>query len=190
MSPWQKAPTAAFFSNTAAASDLLAVADSGHWVLCECGAYIPGNPSALADGDAFSDRPAEAIAAFFPDGIDGNANDPSVSRSRVGSIRRRSAARSGRRGLVQHVTYVSGAVPMRYNCTPSRACPTAADLPRQWAVYRDGVLIGGVGVSGDGVDQDDMIAFLGPAQRRRIACTINNARPPSVPIRSSCPVTV
>jgi hypothetical protein len=28
-------------------------------------------------------------------------------------------------------------------------------------IYRGGVLIGGVGVSGDGVDQDDMIAFLG-----------------------------
>jgi len=28
-------------------------------------------------------------------------------------------------------------------------------------LYRNGVLIGAVGVSGDGVDQDDMIAFLG-----------------------------
>ncbi|MEM8755653.1 MAG: heme-binding protein, partial [Pseudomonadota bacterium] len=28
-------------------------------------------------------------------------------------------------------------------------------------VYRDGVLIGGIGVSGDGIDQDDMISSLG-----------------------------
>ena len=28
-------------------------------------------------------------------------------------------------------------------------------------IYRNGVLVGAVGVSGDGVDQDDMIAFLG-----------------------------
>ena len=28
-------------------------------------------------------------------------------------------------------------------------------------IYRGSTLIGGVGVSGDGVDQDDMISFLG-----------------------------
>jgi hypothetical protein len=31
-------------------------------------------------------------------------------------------------------------------------------------VYRGDTLIGGLGVSGDGVDQDDMIAFLGLAR--------------------------
>ena len=30
-------------------------------------------------------------------------------------------------------------------------------------LYRGNTLIGGIGVSGDGVDQDDMIAFLGVA---------------------------
>jgi len=36
-------------------------------------------------------------------------------------------------------------------------------------IYRGGRVVGGVGVSGDGVDQDDMVAFLGlhqGAQRR------------------------
>ena len=28
-------------------------------------------------------------------------------------------------------------------------------------IYRDDLLVGGIGVSGDGIDQDDMIAFLG-----------------------------
>jgi hypothetical protein len=28
-------------------------------------------------------------------------------------------------------------------------------------VYRGGQLVGGLGVSGDGIDQDDMISFLG-----------------------------
>ena len=28
-------------------------------------------------------------------------------------------------------------------------------------IYRGGALVGGIGVSGDGVDQDDLIAFLG-----------------------------
>lgn len=34
-------------------------------------------------------------------------------------------------------------------------------------VYRDGLLIGAVGISGDGVDQDDMVAFLGLANAAR-----------------------
>ena len=28
-------------------------------------------------------------------------------------------------------------------------------------IYRGGVLVGAIGVSGDGIDQDDMVSFLG-----------------------------
>ena len=28
-------------------------------------------------------------------------------------------------------------------------------------IYRGGMLVGAIGVSGDGIDQDDMVAFLG-----------------------------
>ncbi len=42
--------------------------------------------------------------------------------------------------------------------------PVMADgeqiFPGGFPIYRNGVLIGGVGISGDGVDQDDMTAFL------------------------------
>ena len=34
-------------------------------------------------------------------------------------------------------------------------------FPGSVPIYRGDVLVGGIGVSGDGVDQDDMIAFLG-----------------------------
>jgi hypothetical protein len=34
-------------------------------------------------------------------------------------------------------------------------------FPGSVPIYRNGVLVGAIGVSGDGVDQDDMIAFLG-----------------------------
>jgi uncharacterized protein GlcG (DUF336 family) len=34
-------------------------------------------------------------------------------------------------------------------------------FPGGFPIYRNGVLIGGIGVSGDGVDQDDLISFLG-----------------------------
>jgi hypothetical protein len=33
-------------------------------------------------------------------------------------------------------------------------------------LYKDGVLVGGVGISGDGVDQDDIIAFAGTRNYR------------------------
>jgi len=34
-------------------------------------------------------------------------------------------------------------------------------FPGGFPIFRNGVLIGGIGASGDGVDQDDLIAFLG-----------------------------
>lgn len=34
-------------------------------------------------------------------------------------------------------------------------------FPGSVPIYRDGILVGAIGVSGDGVDQDDMISFLG-----------------------------
>ena len=35
--------------------------------------------------------------------------------------------------------------------------------PGSTPIYRGATLVGGIGVSGDGIDQDDMIAFLGLA---------------------------
>ena len=47
----------------------------------------------------------------------------------------------------------------------SNALPALANgiqiFPGSAPVYRNRTLIGAVGVSGDGVDQDDMVAFLG-----------------------------
>jgi len=49
-----------------------------------------------------------------------------------------------------------------FNCT---GIPTLANglqiFPGSSPIYRGNQLIGAVGVSGDGVDQDDMIGFLG-----------------------------
>ena len=42
-------------------------------------------------------------------------------------------------------------------------------------IYRGDVLVGGIGVSGDGIDQDDMIAFLGLDRAGRTLGTIGNA---------------
>jgi hypothetical protein len=34
-------------------------------------------------------------------------------------------------------------------------------FPGSTALYKNGLLIGGLGISGDGVDQDDVVTFLG-----------------------------
>jgi Haem-degrading len=34
-------------------------------------------------------------------------------------------------------------------------------FPGSVPIYRNGTLVGGVGISGDGVDQDDIVAFAG-----------------------------
>ena len=51
------------------------------------------------------------------------------------------------------------------NCTGPGTDPRIANgiqiFPGSVPIYRGDTLVGGVGVSGDGVDQDDMVAFLG-----------------------------
>ena len=42
-------------------------------------------------------------------------------------------------------------------------------------IYRGSQLIGATGVSGDGIDQDDMIAFLGVAEAAQLLGTLNHA---------------
>jgi uncharacterized protein GlcG (DUF336 family) len=53
-------------------------------------------------------------------------------------------------------------------------------------LYKDGVLVGGIGVSGDGVDQDDLIAAMGsagfeaPAEMRADRVSVRGVRLPYV----------
>ncbi len=179
----QKARTAAFFSSTSAASDLQAVSPT-------IGAYVTavrtflGKPAALADGTAFSDRAGGNMSRpFFPDGIDANANGPfgkpyaSWSPFNDGlQLDLVSAA------IVQHVTYVSGGGgDVGNNCTTIPRLPNGTQIfPGSVPVYRGGVLIGGVGVSGDGVDQDDMIAFLGVHNAGLVAGIDLGNAPPAI----------
>jgi len=50
----------------------------------------------------------------------------------------------------------------------SRLRNGAQIFPGGVPIYRGALLAGGVGVSGDGVDQDDMVAFLGLANASRV----------------------
>ncbi len=53
-----------------------------------------------------------------------------------------------------------GLPPVR-DVSDSRLANGLQIFPGSVPIYRDGTLVGAVGVSGDGVDQDDMISFLG-----------------------------
>ena len=80
--------------------------------------------------------------------------------------------------IIHHIGFVLGLVPdVGQNCTGDtgdaatapfttvNAIPNIANgtqiFPGSVPIYRGDVRIGAIGVSGDGVDQDDMISFLG-----------------------------
>jgi uncharacterized protein GlcG (DUF336 family) len=138
-----------------------------------------GLPAALADGQvAFSSRAFGNLARpFYPDGVDGR--DPGPFSRPAGQW---SPFSTGLQldlvynGVIRHVGFVLGAAAdAPANCTgltgfdsgfaATAPIPGLANglqiFPGGVPIYRGTTLVGGIGVSGDGVDQDDMIAFLG-----------------------------
>jgi uncharacterized protein GlcG (DUF336 family) len=168
----QKARTAAFFSDPNAAA-LLASLPAASFpttppTTSAIAAYVPamraflGDPTALANGMAYSDRAVANLARpYFPDGIVGTANGPLSP-----PITRWSPFNDGLQlDLVANKLVASlAASDNGTGCTGLTQVPNgiqifAGGVP----VYRNGQLAGAVGVSGDGIDQDDMVAFLGLA---------------------------
>jgi len=78
---------------------------------------------------------------------------------------------------VTHVVHVLGGGPdVAQNCSTLSRLPNGIQIfPGSVPIYRGNTLVGGIGVSGDGVDQDDMISFLGLHEAGQILGTINNA---------------
>ncbi|MEQ3695039.1 MAG: heme-binding protein [Thalassolituus sp.] len=137
------------------------------------------NNNALADGTAFSDRAGGNLSRpFYPDGIEANPHGPLSKPSGEWS-----AFSTGLQldlvmnGIVQHLFHVlAGTSEVGQTCVGldisdlNNVVETASSdrlangiqiFPGSVPIYRGDVLVGGIGVSGDGVDQDDMIAFLG-----------------------------
>ena len=163
----QKARTAAFFSRRDAGQILI---NHGlqHYVNT-ARAFI--GPTALADGIAFSDRSGGNLSRpFYPDGINGNPHGPF---SRPFSVW--SPFNVGLQfDLVQNMITTPST-----NCTGIPNLPNGIQIfPGSVPIYRGRQLIGGIGVSGDGVDQDDMISFLGLHNAGlELGGAINNADP-------------
>lgn len=168
----QKARTANFFSSTFAANELLATGGEVPQFVARTRTFL-GDANALTGGFAFSDRAGGNLSRpYFPDGEVGQPNGPlsrPIQQFNPFSTGLQSALIVG--NLAQHlgfVTGVSGSDTPR-NCTTLPQVTAGATrldngiqiFPGSVPIYRNGALVGGIGVSGDGIDQDDMISFLG-----------------------------
>jgi uncharacterized protein GlcG (DUF336 family) len=133
-----------------------------------------GMPDALTGGVAFTDRAGGNMSRpFFPDGIDGTPNGPfshpypqwspfqeglqldlvynAVALNLVGYL--------GAQGFALSADNVPAAT--QFCSANPRLANGIQVFPGSVPIYRGSTLVGGLGVSGDGVDQDDMVSFLG-----------------------------
>ena len=168
----QKARTANLFSAPFAASELGAASGEVPSFVGLVRTFL-NDPNALTGQFAFADRSGGNLSRpYFPDGEVGQPNGPfsrPIDQFNPFSTGLQSALVVG--NLAQHLGFVTGALA---NDTP-RFCTSLPQVtpghtriangiqifPGSVPVYRGNVLVGGIGVSGDGIDQDDMISFLG-----------------------------
>ncbi|MEP2103554.1 MAG: heme-binding protein [Parasphingorhabdus sp.] len=169
----QKARTASFFSNSVAASDLLGNPDTDVAAFVQRVRTFLNDPNALTGTVAFADRSGGNLSRpYFPDGELGRPPGP-LSRpiEDFNPLATGLQAALIFQNLVEHLTFVTGGsmddTDMRCTNTPdavagqNRLENGIQIFPGSVPIYRGDQLIGGLGVSGDGIDQDDMISFLG-----------------------------
>ena len=171
----QKARSAAFMSNPLAAAELQALPDAAYLAPLPASPIAPyvaatrallGDGTALANGRAFTTRAIGTLARpFFPDGVALAAGPGPLSKLHA----QWSPFSTGLQLDLAFNAIVTAAV------APVGAPVGCTGLPRLQnglQIFAGGVpiyrtlagvptLVGAIGVSGDGVDQDDMIAFLG-----------------------------
>jgi uncharacterized protein GlcG (DUF336 family) len=148
----QKARTAAFFSSANAANSLRAAG---------FGSYVD---RALADGlrfdgaFAFSDRATGFLhRPFFPDGINDSAAGPFST-----PLADWSPFNVGLQLDMIQTNFLASLGGPPVPCTSVPSLPNGIQIfPGSVPLYKNGVLVGAIGISGDGVDQDDLIAAAG-----------------------------
>ncbi len=175
----QKARTAMFFSQPSAAAQLAALPTFNYFdgTAVSIGSYIGaaqsffGNPAAFADGTAYSARAIGNLSRpFFPDGINGNPPGPLSKPFSSWSV----FSDGLQLDLVNQ--FLLG---QATSCTGIAQLANGIQIfPGGVPIYRGNQLVGAIGVSGDGVDQDDMVAFLGLANAgKTLASGVANAPP-------------
>ena len=201
----QKARTAAFFSSATAADDLIAAEPPLDPNLAQpLSVYVQNVRSFLNDSTAltgliaFSDRAGGNLSRpFFPDGVNFRPNGPFSRPFDEWSIFTTGLQLDA--ALNNFIRAVCPLVPALQGpggtCPPPTAANTCTDpgiavpngfqiFPGSVPIYQGpshavGDLIGGIGISGDGVDQDDLIGFLGLHNAGvALAGRFGNANPP------------
>ena len=171
----QKARSAAFLSNAQGAADLLADPSADVRQFVPAARAFLADPAALTGRHAFTARAVGNLSRpYFPDGQLNTANGPfarPVAQFNPFSTGLQSALVLT--NLAQHLAYVTGVsgTDTAARCAFVRdAAPGQNRLqnglqifPGSVPIYRGGQLVGAIGVSGDGIDQDDMVALLGLA---------------------------
>jgi uncharacterized protein GlcG (DUF336 family) len=165
----QKARTAAFFSGANAASDLLANPSSDVRDFVQAVRTFLDDQNALTGTHAFADRSGGNLSRpYFPDGEVGRPHGPlsrPIAQFNPFSTGLQSALIIGNLG--EHLNFVTGAsaTDTAQGCTATPGTNRLQNgiqiFPGSVPIYRGNVLVGAIGVSGDGIDQDDMISFLG-----------------------------
>jgi uncharacterized protein GlcG (DUF336 family) len=164
----QKARTAMFFSAAFAAADLSANGSAEVPSFVARARAFFNDPAALTGQNAFSDRAIGNVSRpYFPDGELGRPPGPfsrAVAEFNPFSTGLQSALVVENIGA--HVNFIlTGVGDTPQTCTrnplPNRLANGIQIFPGAVPIYRGNTLVGGIGVSGDGIDQDDMVSFLG-----------------------------
>ena len=148
----QKARTAAFFSSANSGTTLRAAG---------FGSYVD---RAAADGlqlngaVAFSDRAIGFLhRPFFPDGINDTAAGPFST-----ALADWSPLNVGLQLDLVRTNFLAALSGSVASCTGIPGLTNGIQIfPGSVPLYKNGVLVGAIGISGDGVDQDDLIAAAG-----------------------------
>ena len=148
----QKARTAAFFSSANAAASLRTAG---------FGSYVDrANADGLRfDGAfAFSDRATGFLhRPFFPDGINDTAAGPFST-----ALAEWSPFNVGLQLDLVKINFLASLGGPVASCTAISGLNNGIQIfPGSVPLYKNGVLVGAIGISGDGVDQDDLIAAAG-----------------------------
>jgi len=182
----QKARTAAFFSSVNAAAALSALAPANYLVppaTSSIAAYAAAmkaflkDPTSLSNGIAYSNRAVGNLARpFFPDGIEGTSNGP-LSKPYANWSPFSDGLQLDL--IINKLVASLAAGDNGTGCTGNTRLKNGIQIfPGSMPIYRGNQLVGAIGVSGDGIDQDDMISFLGLANAGKILNSgIANAPP-------------
>lgn len=148
----QKARTAAFFSNSGAATALRAAGfDSYVDRAAADGIKLDGSIAFTDRANGFLHRP------FFPDGIDNTVPGPFST-----AITNWSPFNVGLQLDLIKANFIAALGGTPAPCTSIPNLPNGIQIfPGSVPLYKNGVLVGAIGVSGDGIDQDDLIGAAG-----------------------------